>query len=366
MSPPETSARVLAAARPSGEVAALAGGPIEGIRDFFEARAAEVDAGRASVREGIQLLLRHGLADAGLQAATELVATVARSDLASAFSAWAHRMVITYVDAAPTGAPVRELLPGLRSGEILGSTALAAATARQLTGSPIPLTFQREHAGLRLDGRINWASNLIAPFLCVTVAVGAGDPDAGVVLAFRDDVQGLEPAPPPRLLALEGTGSTSLRLDGARIPGGWVISEDVGQFLAGVLPGFLLLQVAFCRGLAARALQEVEAGLNPLTQVMAPDLERLRSRYAEVEERAGLLGQAASHAPASVARRELLELRLAAATLAGEAVRLELAVAGGRGYMASSGTARRLREAAFLPVQAPTEVMLRWTLSRSA
>jgi hypothetical protein len=39
---------------------------------------------------------------------------------------------------------------------------------------------------------------------------------------------------------------------------------------------------------------------------------------------------------------------------------------GGRGYAMSSPTARRAREAAFLPVQSPTEGHLRWVLQNLA
>jgi hypothetical protein len=56
---------------------------------------------------------------------------------------------------------------------------------------------------------------------------------------------------------------------------------------------------------------------------------------------------------------DLARLRLAALDVAAEAVRLESAVAGGSGYLAASDTARRVREAAFLPVQAPTYGQLR-------
>ena len=64
--------------------------------------------------------------------------------------------------------------------------------------------------------------------------------------------------------------------------------------------------------------------------------------------------------------REIVGARLENAQLATAAVALEAKVAGGRGYVRTCATARRLREAAFLPVQAPTEGQLRWELSRSA
>ncbi|HEU5316227.1 MAG TPA: acyl-CoA dehydrogenase, partial [Chloroflexota bacterium] len=64
--------------------------------------------------------------------------------------------------------------------------------------------------------------------------------------------------------------------------------------------------------------------------------------------------------------RDIVRARLECAQLATAAVALEAKVAGGRGYVRTCDNARRLREAAFLPVQAPTEGQLRWELSRSA
>ena len=60
----------------------------------------------------------------------------------------------------------------------------------------------------------------------------------------------------------------------------------------------------------------------------------------------------------------LLQIRLDFALLAQSAVTLELKLHGGRAYAASSNVSRRFREAAFLPIQAPTEVQLRWILSK--
>ena len=60
---------------------------------------------------------------------------------------------------------------------------------------------------------------------------------------------------------------------------------------------------------------------------------------------------------------DILRLRLDVVDLAVAATRLEATLTGGRGYASASPTARRLREAAFLPIQSPSEGHLRWELS---
>lgn len=68
--------------------------------------------------------------------------------------------------------------------------------------------------------------------------------------------------------------------------------------------------------------------------------------------------------PERAERRDLLSLRLGVSHFATIATHFELQVVGGAGYVATSPTARRLREASFLPVQSPTEGHLRYELAR--
>ena len=337
--------------------------PDPSIAEWYGSRAAGIDSGRGDVREGLVELGRRGLPEAGIEESIELVRSVAREDLSTAFSAWAHRMAIDYL--AQGGPAARERLASLATADTLGVTALAAGTAHVLGGAPLPVTFRRSGGEVVLDGRIPWASNLIEPFLVVTAAADADDPARTIVVAVPSGTPGLHPAPYPDLLALNATGSTTVALDGVPVPAELVLSDDVTDFVEAVLARFLLLQGAFCSGLADRALAEAEANLGPLGEAIAPDLERTRAEVAEADRISGeLAAQAAARRP--VPHESLLRLRLRWSGLAAGAVHLELAATGGRGYLSGSPTARRCREAAFLPIQAPTEVLLKWLLSRSA
>ena len=55
-------------------------------------------------------------------------------------------------------------------------------------------------------------------------------------------------------------------------------------------------------------------------------------------------------------------LRLAAADIVSAAAALEIRSAGGKGYARRTDASRRFREAAFIPVQSPSEAQLRWEL----
>ena len=358
---------------------ALPVGARESIAAFLAPRAGDVDACIAGVRESLAFLNEAlgdaGVADAGDDAAPNrdlarvsgAIAIAAEACMSSAFSLWCHRMVLEYASLAPAGSPLRrELVPALRRTELLGATALAAAMAHHVGGAPLPVEWRAEGDELVLDGRINWASNLFPPrFVLVTAAARAGTNGAGEprIVAIPGDAAGFEIQPYPQLLALQATGSSSIVLRGVRIPAANVISHDFTTFISGVRPTFLLLQSSFCWGLTQVALEQARSGLRGIGEVFRADVESL-------EERAGTLGAQLSERVATrgagTAIREIVRARLECAQLATAAVALEAKVAGGRGYVRTCDTARRLREAAFLPVQAPTEGQLRWELSHSA
>lgn len=344
----------------------------ERIRAFVEPRARAVDANEATLRDGLAFLNEVGALDIGVyerdpaeafERLCEVTATIAQFDMSQAFALWCHRMGIEYLNRAPAGSWLQtELLPELLSGERLGSTAFAAGTANYLAGTPLPVTFRRDGDDLIANGRIVWASNLEAPFVSVTAGVNAEDANDRLVFAFTER-EGADIPPSPDLLALQATASSSAEFHDTRIPARQIVTTDFEGFVRCVLPTFLAVQSSFCWGLASRSLAEAEAGLVGQREILRPDLDALtaRARAAEAELRAC----ARSSDRAALAAHDLLALRLEWGTLCVQAVALEAKTAGGRGYMRDSDTARRFREAAFLPVQAPTEVQLRWLLSRS-
>ncbi|WP_245546139.1 acyl-CoA dehydrogenase family protein [Nocardia higoensis] len=321
-----------------------------------------MDRGETDVRVDIAELGRLGLLGIGLGereigGIVTVVEQVAGESLTVAFSLWAQRMTIEYVARAPE--PVRSAhLDELVSGRRIGVTAMAAALKHLAGLGDLPLVGAPGPDGHRISGPIAWASNVF--------------PEALIVFPFRDengrghvactgaDSPGVAVAPCPELLALGATSSTSLRFTDVVISGDRVITPDLPHFCSSIRSTFLLLQSAFCVGIARRALAESEALLHGLGEQFRADFDALASARDDV--RARLHTHAA--APAGVGGAALLSVRLDAARLAVEATRLEFALRGGAGYATSGATNRRFREAAFLPIQSPSEGQLRWELSQ--
>jgi alkylation response protein AidB-like acyl-CoA dehydrogenase len=328
--------------------------------DIREHEAADLDTGRGDVRAVLRRLGEAGsFGIPGADPVDELLPSVrvvrelATASLAAAFSAWSQRMVIEYLRCCPSPESESDLVRALRTGEVTGATALAPAISDLAGRAELPVVAVPDGDGWRLAGRIGWASNLFDDAVVVTPARTRDE--GRLVVLFRRTAPGVTPTPLHDLLGLNGTGTGALELDGVRVGSGQVLSDDLPDFMAVCRPAMLLQQSALAVGLADAALDQAGRQLTGVTAVVRALHEELAGRRDEVAIR--MEDQAGSRVGSSP--RDLARLRLDAMDVAARAVRLESAVSGGSGYLAGSDTARRVREAAFLPVQAPTEVQLR-------
>lgn len=321
-------------------------------------------SGEGSTLPALERLGRAGLLDVGtggsdgLVAQFEVLSTLAEQSLSIAFSAWAHRMVAEYVSVGRSSSFGSGLGRRLSTGELIGSTAMAPALRAQLGLGSVGLTARRDAEGLVVDGAVAWASNLY-PGRVVIVAAVELDNGEHAVVALTPEIGGVTIAPPRPLLALDATRSSSIVVTDAHVPFDQVLSWDLPGFLTKVRPVFLFLQTAFCLGLAAGSIGEsTRIELAGPIEVLEGDLTRVKKDHERIRREA-----IDTVEDANVSIAWLIGLRLEAATLAQRAVAIETRIAGGRGYLAESGVSRRYREAAFLPIQSPTESQLRWELS---
>lgn len=335
------------------------------------AAADDVDAGRRGAASHVKALAAAGVVDLGIDdvlagrpggvtAQAEAIASLAEECLATAFGLWAHRMVGEYVARGHRTPASDALLDALRRGDRVGSTALAAGLKWLAGLGDLGVTATPVDGGWRLDGFVAWASNLVPG---AAIVLSARTPTGTLVGWVDADAAGLTVRHLTGLLALDGTASGTLRLDGVVLPDDHVLADDLATFARGVKPVFLVLQSSFCVGLIRRSLAEAETALDRgENAVFAVEAAGLRREADDLVRR----WRRAAADPAGTGVREVLQLRLDASHLAGRATRLEATLAGGRGYVTTSGASRRFREAAFLPVQSPSEGHLRWELSSLA
>lgn len=287
--------------------------------------------------------------------AAQLLSAVAAECMSSAFSLWAHRMVTEYVRASSL--PDRDgLLDQLTSGRLAGSIAMATALQESAGLGTVPtIAVSDGQGGYLVSGRIAWASNIAPGTLVILPArVDDGSADGGrVLVAARVGAEGFSTRPVEGLLALDATRSAMLVFEDVHIAADAVLATSLRPAAAQRATHYLL-QTALCLGLAGRSLTEAEARLEGPNGVLAGFQRRLSTEYSRLSVQ---LMTFASDVTATDARA-VTTLRLEAARLARAATSQESALTGGRGYLTASGTNRRLREAAFLPVQSPSEVQL--------
>lgn len=354
-------AAVLTTARTDLGLAALPAA-VQPLLETVEERAGAVDRAEADLWDGLRALGAEDLLGAPLPLALELTHALGRRCTPTAFSLWAHRTAIAFHEATGTPCP-----DGAGSGTVALASGMAPAFKEEAGLGEIPLVAtDHPEGGLSVSGVLPWCSNLRAgAWIVIPVRRGDVDGERGprAVVRLSRDAEGVTVKPLRGLTAMDATSSGVLLLDGVRIPEPDVLSRDLAGLRDRVRAPFLLIQTAMCLGLAGAALDAAEAAADGTSRRVLD--EEFRSASEDWEGLRTELVRLAGSGDALV-RRELVSARLEAALLAGRTTRLEQKVAGGRGFALSSQTSRRVREAAFLPVQSPTEIHLRHLLGGSA
>ena len=321
-----------------------------------------VDAGERSPFENLREIAKDGLLTLGrtgsLLPQVSVAFDLASQDATTGFSLWAHRSTIAFFDAVN-----RELPEGLAEATTSGTSAMAAAYKEASGLAPIKVLGTLVEGGVKLNGTVSWASNLYpGGVIVLPVAVQnaqEGHPNRYIV-TVRQDAPGLKVAYHRNLLALNGTESGTIIFEDVFVPTEDILTKDFAGFLAKITAPFLLVQSAFCLGLAAGALQSAAEHLQVSGGIFKQEFEGLLGTYRTLRDT--LLRLAAE--PENAQKRDLLQLRLDVSHLATAATHCELQTVGGAGYVAGSPTARRVREVTFLPVQSPTEGHLRYELAK--
>lgn len=323
-------------------------------------RAGEVDRAEADLWDELAALGELDLLAAPLPLAAELTHALARRCTASAFALWGHRSAIAYHEA--TGTPLPD---GAASGVVALASGMAPAFKEEAGLGEIPLLATDSPDGaIAVSGVLPWCSNL-RPGGWVVTPVRWEDGRRAVV-RHRRDADGVRVKELTGLTALDATASGVLLLDEVSIPAHDFLTRDLPAFRDDVRATFLQIQTAMCLGLAGAALDAAEAGADDVArEVLAEELSAAAEDWQHLRGALAAGVRAADGPSAPVRPAELVRVRLEAALLTGRATRLEQKIVGGRGYALASDTSRRAREAAFLPVQSPTETHLRHLLARA-
>lgn len=323
------------------------------------------DAARAD-GEGVRRASLDALADAGLlgtaldppAAQRELGELMAGSDATTWFCWVQHQTPLRMLEGSAagllTGAPaglMDELLPGMRTGRLLGAVAFAHV---RRPGPPNPVA-TRVDGGWRLDGVLDWVTSWDIADVVMVMAQG-NDADADRLVccylpagAAGVGTPGVHPGPPLELLSMSGTHTRPVRLDGVRVPDARVgaVLDRAAWLAADAVRTADANPAAF--GVARGAIAE----LHVLAESRAD--ETLRDLVASlVQECRTVRAAAYTAADAGADAADRLALRAASLDLAARAATSVVIARSGAAMRRGCPAERRLRESMFLQVQAQT------------
>lgn len=245
------------------------------------------------------------------------------------------------------------LLTALRTGEQIGSSAMASGFQHAAGLGDLSLRVNRDAAGtLRLTGHLGWASNLFDDAVIFAPAYGPSETADPVVIAFPVGADGVEVGPELDLLALRGTVSTSVTVTDVALRQEQILTTDLASFLGRARPVLSVLQASFCIGLATESYRHLRTQLTGVKYTFTAELAQLADRLVRVKQQLVELASAIDIGNPPAVQR-LIAARLEAGVLANELTRLETITAGSRGFVTTSDVNRRYREATSFPYRPP-------------
>lgn len=345
---------------------------------WLDENAEAIDAGQDLAAQIVPQLGRAGLfrvgvpaQDGGLDGTTvdaiEAIASVANHSLTAAFVFWGQRTFIEYLLQSPNEGLRSRWLPALLRGEFAGATGLSNAmkylsnieslqmSATRLEDADVPTRWT-------LNGSLPWITNLRREGFLAAAAFDHSDGAPPSIFAIPHNATGVARSDDLDLIALRSSNTAALRVEDTVLDASWQITPDAPAFLVRVRPAFLGLQCGMSIGLARRALDAVSdsgaaarAAVDDETAQLTHELNGLSKRLFDGVQQGTFL-----HSPAL-----LFEVRIGLASVVDAALRLEVQASGGRGYLrGQSGAARRVREAAFVPIVTPSIVQLKNQLAQ--
>ncbi|MER7892939.1 acyl-CoA dehydrogenase family protein [Micromonospora sp. NPDC094482] len=345
------------------------------IEDVIRPQAPTVDRGGAFPRQGIDALAGAGflsLASStevggggqGMRPVAELIERLAAECGSTAMVVLMHYAATAVIEAHGP----REVREAIAAGEHLSTLAFSEFGSRSHFWSPTGTATATDDGTVRLDARKSWVTSAAEAdsyvWSSLPLSPGAGPmtlwlvPAGSAGLDVTGDFDGL---------GLRGNGSRPMTADGLGIPADAMLAADgagLDTALGAVLPWFLVLNAAFCLGLADSAVTEAGRHLTRTTlthtgaalrdaPVSRRDFARLKIRTDALR---AFLGDAltALETGREDAMLRVLQVKALGGETAAEVTDGAMQLCGGSAFRKELGLERRFRDSRAARVMAPT------------
>ena len=294
------------------------------------------------------------------------MAEVGAACMSTAFCMWCQDACGWYLENTANASLRDRLQPGIASGALMGGTGLSNPV-KALSGiERFKLKATRAEGGYVVSGMLPWVSNLGNGHWFGTVFEDAADPAHRMMAMVQCGQPGVEIRQNTRFIALEGTGTVAVKFDKAFIPDDAMLADPLGDMVARIRPGFVLLQ----SGMGLGVIQGCIDLMRESNRSLGHTNRYLPRQAGAVEDDLLALTEttmALASTPLDGSRdyiRAVLQARLRCSELALDASQAALLHYGARGYIEGSAVSRRLRESYFVAIITPSIKHLRQELER--
>ena len=294
------------------------------------------------------------------------MADVAAHCMSTAFCIWCQDACGWYLENTDNAGLRARLQPGIAAGTLLGGTGLSNPIKALANIEGFALRATRAEGGYVVTGVLPWVSNLGEGHWFGTVFVDADDPAHRMMAMVQCGQPGVEIRQNVHFSTLEGTGTYSVRFRRAFIADEMMLADPLGDMIARIRPGFVLLQTGMGLGVI-RASIDAMIQADTSQEATNRHLPR-RPPYFEAELaalRATIMRLATS--PRDGSRdyvREVLQARLRTGELTLQATEAAMLHTGARAFITGAPVQRRLREGYFVAMITPSSRHLSQELSR--
>lgn len=302
---------------------------------------------------------------ADLTASIKAMSAVGEHCLSTSFCVWCQDALGWYIANSPNETVRDTLLDSVASGAQLGGTGLSNPMKTFFGIEKLRLKAKRTDGGYIVKGRLPWVSNLGPGHYFGAIFELEDDPKHRVMAAVSCDGPGIEIGQYDHFIALEGTGTVSVKFVRAFISDDLVIADPIDSYIPKIRSGFILLQSGMAFGLIRNCIdlmKQMQSSHGHVNQYLDKQPEDFEEQLGRLEDEVFNLAKSPFDPDPAFFRR-VVSARLAAGEASVQAAHFAMMHQGACGYLIDASAQRRLRESYFVAIVTPAIKQLKKMLA---
>jgi alkylation response protein AidB-like acyl-CoA dehydrogenase len=305
---------------------------------------------------GLHLAAHSLLPRPSLAGAVDAMASISAECMSTGFCVWCQDSAGWYLEQSDNLALREKLQPPVASGAVMAGTGLSNPAKAMMGTEAFRLRGKRVPGGYMVSGILPWVSNLGEGHWFGTIFEDADDAKHHVMAMIKIGQPGVSIKQNANFIALEGTGTFSVLFARAFISDDQLLADPLGDMMARIQAGFILLQTGMGLGIidaAINLMREADVNQGHCNHHLDLRADAAEDYAAELHARIGQLAAT----PLERSRRylrDVMQARLDVSQFCLTAMQSAMLHWGACGYLEGSPVHRRLREAWFVAIITPS------------